>query len=133
MKIFPISKFTVSGLSMFPTLKEGQEIVSFNWAYLGRKPKVGDIIVIKYQGQEMVKRVSQLKGEQVLVEGDNKNQSTDSRHFGPVKMDQVVGKVIYQSDQIPCPNCDSPVVGIYGRKDAICQNCGFKLTCCGEP
>lgn len=130
---FPISKFTVSGQSMFPTLWQGQDILSFNWAYLGKKPKIGDIIVIKYQGIEMVKRVKGLEGDKVLVEGDNADQSTDSRHFGSISQNQIVGKVIYESSDIQCPNCDSPVVGIYGRKDAICQNCGFKLTCCGEP
>ena len=39
----------------------------------------------------------------------------------------------YGINKIPCPQCASPVIGIYGRKDAICTNCGFKLTCCGEP
>ena len=97
---FPVSKFTVSGNSMFPTLKKGQEIVSFNWAYLGRKPKKDEIIVIKYQGLEMVKRVEKVEGEQVFVEGDNKEESTDSRDFGSIGLDQVVGKVVYGPDDI---------------------------------
>lgn len=133
MKIFPIQRFTVSGNSMLPTLIEGQDILSFNWAYIGRKPEVGEIIVLNLNGKELIKRVTKLVGEEVFVEGDNKQESTDSRDFGAVSMDQIIGKVIYHSDQIPCPNCESPVIGIYGRKDAICQNCGFKLTCCGEP
>lgn len=98
---FPISKFTVSGKSMFPTLLEGQDILSFNWAYLGKKPKIGDVVVIKYQGKEMVKRVKGLEGEQVLVEGDNAEESTDSRHFGPVDQDQIIGKVIFSSENHP--------------------------------
>lgn len=130
---FPFSKFSVSGHSMLPTLSEGQDILSFNWAYLGKKPKIGDIIVIKYQGREMVKRIKGLEGEKVLVEGDNKEESTDSRHFGPINKSQIIGKVVYQGNEIPCPVCEEAVVGIYGRKDAICANCGFKLTCCGEP
>lgn len=116
---------------MNPTLKEGQDVVSFNWAYLGRKPKVGDIVVIKVGGKEMVKRVQSVHDREVFVEGDNTTESTDSRHFGPVNMDQVVGRVVYSSvTSIPCPSCSLPVLGIYGRKDAICKNCGFKLTCC---
>ena len=111
----PVSRFTISGHSMFPTLHPGQDVLSFNWAYLGRKPKVGDIVVVEVNGKEMVKRVQKVGGRRIFVEGDNKQESTDSRYFGPVNMDQIVGKVVY------------------GRKDAICRNCGFKLICCGEP
>lgn len=81
---------------MFPTLKPGQDIVSFNWAYFKSKPKIGDIIVIDYNGKALIKRVKKIIEGQVLVEGDNKNESTDSRHFGPVSSDQIVGKVVYR-------------------------------------
>lgn len=126
----PISKFTVTGNSMHPALNPGQDVLSINWFV---NPKIGDIVVIKKSGKEMVKRVEKIEGDWVFVIGDNKDESTDSRHFGPIKKDHVVGKVIYQSNEIPCHNCDLPILGIAGRKDAICQNCGFKLTCCGEP
>ncbi len=123
----PLTRFTVSGNSMAPTLTEGQDVLSLNWFY---KPKVGDMIVINKNGKDMIKRVTKIHGREILVEGDNKLESSD---VGPVKNEQIIGKVIYQSDKIPCPSCESPVIGIYGRKDAICNNCGFKLTCCGEP
>ena len=115
---------------MHPTLHPGQDVLSFNWAYLGRKPKAGEIIVLSLNGKELIKRVTKLEGEQVFVEGDNRNESTDSRHFGPISMDQVMGKVVYRSDMVDCSQCSSLVIGIYGRKDAICRNCGFKLSCC---
>ncbi|OGE64695.1 hypothetical protein A3J13_00820 [Candidatus Daviesbacteria bacterium RIFCSPLOWO2_02_FULL_36_8] len=126
----PISRFTVSGNSMYPTLKEGQDVLSINWFV---NPKVGDIIVLKYLGRELIKRIEKIEGEHVFVVGDNHDESTDSRHFGSINIDNIVGKVVYGPNDIPCTNCDSPVIGIYGRKDAICQNCGFKLSCCGEP
>lgn len=128
---------------MLPTLKEGQDVLSLNWFV---NPKVGDIVVIKHDGKDMVKRIQKVDDRHIFVKGDNREDSTDSRHFGPVKIDQVVGKVIFSSENHPerakrvegydivdCPQCSSPVVGIYGRKDAICKNCGFKLACCGEP
>lgn len=87
----PISRFTVKGNSMIPTLHSGQDILSFNWFV---RPKVGDIVVIEKNGREMVKRVTKIDGRQILVEGDNKLESTDSKDFGPVNMDQIVGKVI---------------------------------------
>lgn len=140
MKIMktPVSRFTVKGNSMLPSLRNGQDILSFNWAYIGRKPKVGDIVVIEQKGKEMVKRVSKVSDREILIEGDNKDQSTDSRDFGAVSMEDVIGKIVYvadfpQNEMVNCPKCGSAVIGIYGRKDAICKNCGFKLSCCGEP
>lgn len=84
----PISKFKVFGNSMYPTLKEGQEVLTFNW----NKPKVRDIVVMKDQ---KIKRVQKIIGNKVYLVGDNKTESTDSRHFGPVDISQVIGKVIY--------------------------------------
>lgn len=35
------------------------------------------------------------------------------------------------SDQVaPCPNCQAPMWAIRGSRAAICQNCGFKDSCC---
>ena len=115
---------------MFPTFKEGQDVLSINWFV---NPKVGDVIVIKKDGKEMVKRIQKVLGREVIVTGDNAQESTDSRHFGPVNMDQVIGRVVYKSNEVDCSSCGSSMVGIAGRKDAICKNCGFKLSCCGEP
>jgi len=132
----PISRYTVSGNSMLPALKPGQDVLSMNWFI---NPKVGDIIVLKQSGKELIKRIQKIDGDQVSVVGDNEKESTDSRSFGSVSLDQVVGKVIYMdsrlrgNDMVDCPKCASPVIGVYGRKDAICKNCGFKLACCGEP
>jgi nickel-type superoxide dismutase maturation protease len=134
----PISRYTVDGNSMTPTFYQGQDVVSFNWAYLSKKPKVGEIVVLNFKGKDLIKRVVKVEGENIFIEGDNKDNSTDSRDFGPIKLDQIKGKVVYATSQqieelIPCLNCDFPVIGIYGRKDALCKNCGFKLACCGEP
>ncbi len=115
---------------MSPALKEGQDVLSINWFV---DPKVGDIVVIKKSGKELVKRIEKIEGENVYVIGDNESESTDSRHFGPINKNQVVGKVVYSSSQTECFKCGEVMNGIAGRKDAICVNCGFKLTCCGEP
>lgn len=92
---FPVSRFTVHGHSMFPSLREGQDVLSFNWAYLGKKPKKGDIVVIKKNGKEMVKRVQSLNGRFIFVIGDNDKESTDSREFGSIDKSQIIGRVIW--------------------------------------
>ncbi len=77
---------------MFPTLKSGQDILSINWFY---KIMVGDLVVVKVNGKEIVKRVQNIQDHKVFVTGDNNKESTDSRYFGTVDIRQIVGKVIY--------------------------------------
>lgn len=84
----PISKFKVYGNSMLPTLQEGQEVLTFNWV----KVKVEDIVVVK---SGIIKRIQKIIDNKIYLVGDNKDQSTDSRHFGPIDLDQVIGKVVY--------------------------------------
>lgn len=84
---FPISKFKVFGNSMKPTLKEGQEVLTFNWS----KPKVGDVVVVK---GKIIKRIQKIMGDKVYLVGDNQAESTDSRHFGLVEKSQIVGRVL---------------------------------------
>ncbi len=82
---------------MFPTLKPGQEVLARHWFI---KVRVGDLIILKKDRKEMVKRVQKISGNEVFVVGDNKKMSTDSRHFGPVKQNQIIGKIIYSRNKI---------------------------------
>ncbi|MBI2599802.1 S26 family signal peptidase [Candidatus Daviesbacteria bacterium] len=80
---------------MLPTLKNGQDILVFNWwKLLGLK--IGDIVVVKKNRKEMVKRVGQMSFDHgIFVVGDNQKFSTDSRRFGPIKKEQIIGKAIW--------------------------------------
>lgn len=97
------SRVLIEGGSMAPTLAPG------DWALTipVRRPKVGDVVVVEHParpGYEMVKRVTAGPGDRVgdrtldpdgwWVEGDFAAASTDSRQFGPVRMDGVKGKVV---------------------------------------
>lgn len=91
---FPLSRYTVFGNSMLPTLKPGQDVLTFNWWKLVGI-KAGDLVVIKVNDKEMIKRIQGVFDQNIFVVGDNEKESTDSRKFGSISRDQIVGKVIW--------------------------------------
>lgn len=76
-------------------------------------PKVGDIVVFPLMEEEVVKRVVATGGrlyrhnpsgtalympqDQVFVQGDNPEQSFDSRHFGPINVGAIDFVVVYSA------------------------------------
>ncbi|MBI2600409.1 S26 family signal peptidase [Candidatus Daviesbacteria bacterium] len=79
---------------MLPTLKPGQDILSFNWwKLLGLK--IGDLVVVTKNGKKIVKRIKMLDNRQLFILGDNEKMSTDSRTFGWIKEEDILGKVIW--------------------------------------
>ena len=64
MKLIPIQRFTVFGDSMIPTLKLGQDVLVLCWFY---KLEVGDLVAIKINGREMVKRISKINDRQKML------------------------------------------------------------------
>jgi signal peptidase I len=57
----------VSGTSMLPTLNSGDVLVIDKRAYQNSRPDRGDIVVARYSGGLVVKRVVGLPGEQVSL------------------------------------------------------------------
>ena len=76
---------------MVPTLAPGGIIIGV-WH---RRAKVGDVVIIKHQGLEKTKRITQMAGRRIFVEGDNAMQSTDSRQFGWIDQNSVLARVIW--------------------------------------
>ena len=81
----------IVGDSMLPTMHHGQII----FAWRGRHLSQGAVVVLKHQGLEKIKRISEIKDGQVFVLGDNPSKSTDSRSFGWVDRKSVIGKVFW--------------------------------------
>lgn len=78
---------------MLPTLKPGQDVLVWCWFL---NPKVGDIMAIKVNDKEMIKRIGQITSDRnIFVQGDNEKESTDSRNFGWIKKSEIIGKVIW--------------------------------------
>lgn len=79
---------------MLPTLKPGQSVLCFNWAYVFVKPKIGDVVVLRKNEKDIIKRILECSDREFFVVGDNEKESTDSRNFGFINKADIVGKVI---------------------------------------
>jgi len=88
-------RVVVEGPSMEPTLKAGDRLLVLRRSTLA----LGDIVAFEDPGGEerlLVKRVVEVIGRAVVVEGDNRGSSTDSRVFGPVEAGAVIGRAVYR-------------------------------------
>ena len=101
-------RVAVKGLSMAPTLLPGDHLL----VRPARQLRRGDLVVVRdpdAAGRWVVKRVAALPGEEVdvggrtlaagdgiVLLGDNPAQSTDSRVYGAVSLEDVHGRVWYR-------------------------------------
>jgi signal peptidase I len=93
MHDFPIRLFRIEGSSMQPSLEHGSYVVVNKWY---RRLKANYIILFLNEGKRpFVKRINAIAANGVIsVVGDNRARSEDSRRFGPIKKQAVIGKVI---------------------------------------
>lgn len=91
-----LERFIVSGRSMEPSFSRGDKLLVSGLVYKFSKPKVNDVIVLKdpRDGRLVLKRIRKIAEDVHVVLGDNEKESTDSRVFGTVSSENIVGKVI---------------------------------------
>jgi signal peptidase I len=112
LKFFVFDFMLVEGESMEPMLASGQVVMVNRLAYGVRSPfpvKSGRRYLVRWKapsendvvvfwtplGELAVKRIySLLPGERFIALGDNSLQSYDSRAYGPVLFDNIIGKVL---------------------------------------
>ena len=86
--------FLVEGDSMTPTLKHGDVVLINSNAEFG----VGDVVLAKHPYRSSVrilKRIAEIEQNgTLLLTGDNPAESTDSRIFGAVSIESIIGKVV---------------------------------------
>ena len=86
-------RVVVEGRSMEPTLAPGDRLLVIRVAH----PRPGHVVAVRDPrgGRRLlVKRISALRDDGVVLRGDNPGASTDSRTFGTVPPRAVVGRVV---------------------------------------
>ncbi len=105
-----VRRYVVEGRSMLRAFAPGDRLLVEGLSYRLRTPRVGEVVVVHQQGGNGrldLKRIAAGPGAEVTVQGqpdflghdewyvvgDNMDESTDSRQLGPVKIDDIVGRV----------------------------------------
>lgn len=91
MPKIPLLIRRVAGSSMLPTLKEGQLVIGWRISQPAKK----QIVIAKQNGREVIKRIAEIDGDNIYLLGDNLQQSTDSRNFGPVKPQDILAVLLW--------------------------------------
>jgi nickel-type superoxide dismutase maturation protease len=87
----------VTGESLSPFFQEGDFVVICKIPFVLRKVKAGDIVVFRHpEYGTLIKKVERISpsGEEIFVIG-NHPESTDSRQFGTLHRNQLIGKVLW--------------------------------------
>ena len=87
---WPIIVRRVEGHSMEPTLKQGSIVFATPLLAAGK----GDVVVVRHESMEIIKRIVKIEENQLFLQGDNSSDSRDSRRFGSVDESEVLGRVI---------------------------------------
>ena len=102
MRIFGFEIVSVEGNSMLPTYAPGDKLL-IKWRSSDLQPlHVGEVVLIEREGESMLKRIVRYEigghtGQgMVSVEGDNKDESIDSRHWGAIPSRFVKARVIFK-------------------------------------
>jgi nickel-type superoxide dismutase maturation protease len=91
-----LAKFKVIGHSMEPAIKNGETVLTSSLFYLFKNPQIDDIVAFSDAGEIIIKRITGSHDEKYFLAGDNQKDSLDSRKFGLISKQKILGKVIYK-------------------------------------
>ena len=100
MRIFGFEIVQVQGNSMLPAFADGDRILIKHRTSDLQPIHQGEVVMIEREGELMLKRIVRYEigghtGQgMVTVEGDNKDESIDSRHWGAVPSRFVKARVV---------------------------------------
>ena len=80
---------------MSPTFKEGDNVFYRKYAKSKSNLQVGQVVIFLHPIQDriQIKRIKKLKENCIEVIGDNSNYSADSKSFGFVQNEKIIGIV----------------------------------------
>lgn len=93
--LFPIGRYEVEGSSMAPAFVAGERLLINRAAYWFAEPRPGDVVVVRdprVPDRLLLKRVTGEADGAWRVEGDSADESTDSRDFGAVPKQMIIGR-----------------------------------------
>lgn len=89
----PIVIRYVEGHSMRPALLPGNVVFGVRYRAL---PKEGEIVIAIQNNREVIKRIAAVKDTGwVFLKGDNRAESTDSRKYGWIRIEDILAQVRY--------------------------------------
>ena len=71
---------------MLPAFRPGEKVLSYNWGTIQK----GSVVVFRYEGEYLIKRVKELKNDSLVVWSDNKKLA--KREY-EIKKKDIVGRV----------------------------------------
>ena len=100
LRLFNLEIRQVEGNSMVPNFNPGDKVLLKRRTSDLQPLHVGEVVMINREGEELLKRIVRYEigghtGQgMITVEGDNKDASIDSRHWGAVPSRLVKAKVL---------------------------------------
>jgi phage repressor protein C with HTH and peptisase S24 domain len=76
---------------MLPSLRPSQLVLAVRFLHT----HTGDVVVVKHDNLEKIKRIGRYDSGQIFLVGDNPEHSTDSRSFGWLPETAIVAKVVW--------------------------------------
>ena len=102
MRLFGFEIVRVAGNSMLPAYADGDRILIKYRSSDLQPVHVGEVVMIEREGELMIKRITRYEiGSHtgvgmITVEGDNKDESIDSRSWGAIPSRFVKAKVLFR-------------------------------------
>jgi nickel-type superoxide dismutase maturation protease len=103
MRLSPIARYVVDGPSMEPAYRAGDRVVVNKLAYRRAAPREGEVVVLRdplRRRRFLIKRIARVLDDgaapRYMVLGDNAAESRDSRLFGPVGRELIVGRAWFR-------------------------------------
>jgi signal peptidase I len=115
LAFFVARRITVRGGSMAPALLPGERLLFDRLAYVRNRPRAGDVVLVSHPLRpdlHLAKRLAAVPGDtlggqtlargEYWVLGDNTDESTDSREFGPVRRRDLLGRAWVRYWPVEC-------------------------------